>query len=130
MIVGFNNNNYTIVIDKPIKISDYKFFKVNPVKPDNAYTISDGSGTYVWRVFKGFADIDSDSELHNRPFTNGTHYLHKDINLYLKRQDPSGIYGFSFSSDMPLFKTLLNIMGNEKEVNNKEYVENITQKQC
>lgn len=130
MIVGFNNNNYTIVIDKQIKISEYKFFKVNPVKPDNAYTISDGSGTYVWRVFKGFADIDSDSELHNRPFTNGTHYLHKDINLYLKRQDPSGIYGFSFSSDMPLFKTLLNIMGNEKEVNNKEYVENITQKQC
>lgn len=130
MIVGFNKNNYTIVIDKPINISDYKFFKVNPVKPENAYTISDGSGAYVWRIFKGFADIDSDSELHNRPFTNGTHYLHKDINLYLKRQDPSGIYGLSFSSDMPLFKTLLNIMGNEKEVNNKEYVENITQKQC
>jgi hypothetical protein len=31
---------------------------------------------------------------------------------------------------MPLFKTNFNILGNEKEVNNKEYVENITQKQC
>jgi hypothetical protein len=31
---------------------------------------------------------------------------------------------------MPLFKTSLVILGNEKEVNNKEYVENIEQGQC
>ncbi len=130
MVIYFNNDKYTIVINEKIDISKYKLFKVNPIKPENAYTIPDGSGTYVWRIFKGFADIDNNSELQNRPFTNGAHYLHENINLYLRRQDPSGIYGLSFNSDMPLFKTLLNIMGNEKEVNNKEYVENITQKQC
>ena len=130
MITEFNNNKYKVVINKDITFSEYKFFKVNPIKPENAYTIPDGSGNYVWRIEKGFNDIDSDSELYNRPFTNGTHYLHKDINLYLKRQDPHGIYGLSFNSDMPLFKTNFNILGNEKEVNNKEYVENITQKQC
>lgn len=130
MITEFNNNKYKVVINKDITFSNYKFFKVNPIKPENSYTIPDGSGNYVWRIEKGFNDIDSDSELYNRPFTNGTHYLHKDINLYLKRQDPHGTYGVSFNSDMPLFKTNFNILGNEKDVNNKEYVENITQKQC
>lgn len=130
IIVEFNNNKYKILIDKKITISNYNFFKVNPLKPENAYMISDGSGTYVWRLFKGFSDIDDKSELHERPFTNGTHYLHKDINLYLKRQDPTGIYSLSFNGDMPLFKTMLNIMGNEKDVNNKAYYENITQQQC
>lgn len=130
MITSFNDNIYKLVINKNITFNDYKLFKVNPIKPTDAYTLPDASGNYIWRIFKGFNDIDERSELYNRPFTNGTHYLHKDINLYLKRQDPSGVYGLSFNSDMPLFKTNLIVLGNEKDVNNNDYVENITQKQC
>ena len=126
----FNDNIYKVIVDKRITFSNYKFFKVNPVKPNDAYTLTDGSGNYIWRVLKGFNDINEDSSLHNRPFTNGTHYLHEEINLYLKRQDPSGLYGFSFNSKTPLFKSNLIILGNEKEVNNNDYVENIEQIQC
>lgn len=129
-VIEFNDNIYNIIINKRINIIDYKFFKVNPSKPEYAHTLKDGSGEYNWRLFKEFDEINSDSELYNRPFTNNTHYLHENINLYLKRQDPNGIYGLSFNQDTPFFKTNLVISGNEKEINNKEYIENIEQGQC
>jgi hypothetical protein len=113
-----------------ILLSDYKMFKVNPIKPEDAYTLSNGTGKYVWRNFKEHKDIDNTSELYNRPFTNGTHYLHENINLYLKRQDPLGYFGLSFNEKMPFFKTNFVVLGNEKDVNNKDYVKNIEQKQC
>lgn len=134
VITKSDKNTYNLSINKNIDandlMEDYVLFKVNPLKPQNAYNLYDGTGRYVWREFKNFTDIDSESELYNRPFTNETHYLHKDINLYLKRQDPSGVYGLSFNSDMPLFKTNLVILGNEKDVNNNDYVKNIEPGQC
>lgn len=41
-----------------------------------------------------------DDELFEAPFANGRFYLEKNINLFLKRQDPNGKYGLS----KPLFK--------------------------
>lgn len=108
----------------------FRLFKVNPLRPNNAYLLPDASGIYEWREFKGFNDMDFNNTLYNRPFTNGTHYLHENINLYLKRQDPFGLYGLSFNSDTPFFKTNLVIFGNEKDVNNKEYIKNTEPDLC
>lgn len=108
----------------------FRLFKVNPLRPNNAYLLPDASGIYEWREFKGFNDMDFNDTLYNRPFTNGTHYLHENINLYLKRQDPFGLYGLSFNSDTPFFKTNLVIFGNEKDVNNKEYIKNTEPDLC
>lgn len=108
----------------------FRLFKVNPLRPNNAYLLPDASGIYEWREFKGFNDMDFNDTLYNRPFTNGTHYLHENINLYLKRQDPFGLYGLSFDSNTPFFKTNLVIFGNEKDVNNKEYIKNTEPDLC
>lgn len=108
----------------------FRLFKVNPLRPNNAYLLPDASGIYEWREFKGFNDMDFNDTLYNRPFTNGTHYLHENINLYLKRQDPFGFYGLSFGSNTPFFKSNLIIFGNEKDVNNKEYIKNTEPDLC
>lgn len=108
----------------------FRLFKVNPLRPNNAYLLPDASGIYEWREFKGFNDMDFNDTLYNRPFTNSTHYLHENINLYLKRQDPFGLYGLSFNGDTPFFKSNLVIFGNEKDVNNKEYIKNTEPDLC
>lgn len=108
----------------------FRLFEVNPLRPNNAYLLPDASGIYEWREFKGFNDMDFNDTLYNRPFTNGTHYLHENINLYLKRQDPFGFYGLSFDSNTPFFKSNLIIFGNEKDVNNKEYIKNTEPDLC
>ena len=118
-------------VDGVNKLSkSFRLFKVNPLRPNNAYLLPDASGIYEWREFKGFNDMDFNETLYNRPFTNGTHYLHENINLYLKRQDPFGLYGLSFDSKTPFFKTNLIIFGNEKDVNNKEYIKNTEPDLC
>jgi hypothetical protein len=41
-----------------------------------------------------------DDELYDTSFANGRFYIEKNINFFLKRQDPIGKYGLS----IPLFK--------------------------
>ena len=40
------------------------------------------------------------AETYNMPFTNGCFYVEKNVNFFLKRQDPNGKYGLS----LPLHK--------------------------
>jgi hypothetical protein len=40
-----------------------------------------------------------DDELYDTTFTNGRFYIEKNVNFFLKRQDPTGKYGLS----IPLF---------------------------
>jgi len=46
----------------------------------------------VWRGPKKMSDLSSDSPLYNMPFTNGRLYIHKNINVHVRRQDPHGEY--------------------------------------
>lgn len=80
---------------------NYNIFKVNSEMEFGYYDFNDGSGIYKWRDFESFEYIKSDSELYDSTFTNGAHYHHKNINFFLRRQDPYGIYG-------------LNLQGNDK----------------
>lgn len=99
-------------------VNDCKFFKPNSEMPSTAYDFNDGSGVYRWRDMESFEFINSNSELHDDVFTNGAHYIHKNINFFLRRQDPYGLYGLNPNGNdkFPYEYQLLEQTGNEKDV--------------
>lgn len=66
-------------------IRDYSLLRRNPGTPDYARLMKDGSCRYCWRdvVSNGLEDEDK-----VYPFTNGAFYITKQINFFLRRQDP------------------------------------------
>ena len=59
--------------------------------PDYAEYIP-STGKLVWRAPKKMSDLDSNSPIYNMPFTNGRLYIHKNVNVHVRRQDPHGGY--------------------------------------
>lgn len=137
--ISFVNSDYTII--NIVKVFDesgsqmvngttlenLKLYKPNLLKPLTAYEINDGSGRFIWRNIKSYEYMDLDSELNDSTFTNGCHYLHKQINFYLKRQDPFGNYGlqpsFDNFGDVTGMYGNLEITGENKDVTMGEYIE-------
>ena len=63
------------------------------------------SGKLVWRGPKKMSDLSSDSQLYNMPFVNGRLYVHHNVNVFLRRQDPHGEHKlFHPSKSNPLKK--------------------------
>ena len=50
------------------------------------------TGKLVWRGPKKMSDLTSDSPIYNMPFANGRHYIHRNLNVFVRRQDPHGEY--------------------------------------
>ena len=46
----------------------------------------------VWRAPKKMSDLESDSPIYNMPFTNGRLYIHQNIDVFVRRQDPDNDY--------------------------------------
>lgn len=69
----------------------YKCFKVIDNLPSYANFMYDGSCRYVYReiIQNGY---DNYTDIEQYPFTNGALYINKHINLFLRRQNPEGIY--------------------------------------
>lgn len=63
--------------------------------------LCEGTRKFVWRKLLPASQMMQDDELYDLPFTNGRFYIEKNINFFLKRQDPDGRYGLS----VPMFKT-------------------------
>lgn len=59
-----------------------------------SYATDLGDGRYLWRDILDF----SNSTKLTIPFLNGCHYINRYINLYLKRQDPFGVYGLFYNT--------------------------------
>lgn len=72
------------------------FFK-NPDIPDYAYYLNDGTGKYVWRELVKDTELGTESDIYNRTYANGAVYINSNINFYLRRQDPYGIYGLKYT---------------------------------
>ena len=67
----------------------------------------------VWRGPKKMSDLESTSPLYNMPFTNGRNYIHKNINVFVRRQDPNNDYNlFRPSNENPLRR--FQVEGGEK----------------
>ena len=57
----------------------------------------------VWRAPKKMSELESTSPLYNMPFTNGRNYIHKNVNMFVRRQDPQGeFYLYRPSQKNPL----------------------------
>ena len=49
------------------------------------------TSSYVWRGTMNTSDVEASSELHDAPFSNGAIYIEKNVNVFLKRQDPHSV---------------------------------------
>lgn len=81
--------------------------------PSYAYKVA--TNVYLWRDVLNVGNKDT-VELTEYPFANGHFYINKDINFFLKRQDPFGYNGLYSESKNPN-----DIYGNVKKTSNYEY---------
>lgn len=80
--------------------------------PDFAYNLGDNN--YVWRDVINLGDGNSDTQEY--PFTNGHFYINKEVNFFLKRQDP-----FNYNNLQAQYKFPNDIVGNIKKESIYEY---------
>lgn len=76
----------------------YVFYK-NKNIPEYAYYVGDGSGKYIWRPLIKDTELSQDSDIYDRMYANGAVYINMNINFYLRRQDPYGLYGLQYTSN-------------------------------
>lgn len=68
--------------------ANYRILRKEPTIPNYALLTKDGTRRYIWRwILQNGNDSYSTNELY--PFTNGALYIHQNINVYVKRQDPN-----------------------------------------
>lgn len=84
-----NDENYkpSIINYNDLYIDNLSLVKKFDYVPYYAKLIKDGSCRFYWREVVSNGIEEGDSKIY--PFTNGAFYINKDINFYLKRQDPS-----------------------------------------
>ena len=110
-------------------IKDYVIFKPNSEKPINSYDLNDGTGRYLWRDELEDNEYDRNGDIYNYVFTNGAHYINKDIVFFLRRQDPSGksISNENCNND---FIQNVTIAGNNSDYSNEEYINEENSSTC
>lgn len=83
-------------------LSRYYICLIEENVPDYAEYIP-STNKLVWRAPRKMSDLPSDSPLYNMPFTNGRLYIHRNLNVYVRRQDPHDDYKlFRPSQNNPL----------------------------
>lgn len=55
-----------------------------------------GDGRFLWRDLLDIGFNDINEKLVDYPFLNGSHYIHKNIMMFVKRQDPFSKYGLYY----------------------------------
>ena len=80
------DGNYTH-LDEVENLSRYILIDRDETIPFYAKLIKDGSCRFYWReiIQNGFDDL---SDVEHYPFTNGALYINRNINFYLRRQNP------------------------------------------
>lgn len=112
------NEHFAEEHEKGTTIKDYSMPKYvlrlkNYDIPSYAYKVA--TNVYLWRDVLNVGNKDT-VELTEYPFANGHFYINKDINFFLKRQDPFGYNGLYSESKYPN-----DIYGNVKKTSNYEY---------
>jgi hypothetical protein len=65
--------------------------------PSYATLSKEGSCYYMWKeIINNGWDTNSDIEIY--PFVNGAFYINKNINLFVKRQDPNDVFKLEFDT--------------------------------
>ena len=100
------NQSYNVPYDSPEydptqDILNFKLFKIDNLDiPSYAKILKDGTCRLIWRDIVNNGFNESDKSVEEYPFTNGAFYINKRIDLYLRRQDPYGIYGLYSEDDL------------------------------
>ena len=84
-----------------ITVNDFKLFKMDNIDaPSYCKVLKDGTCRVIWRdvINNGF-DL-TDKSVEEYPFTNGAFYVNRRVDLYVRRQDPYGIYGLYDEQDI------------------------------
>jgi hypothetical protein len=83
------------------KTGDYRLFKIDNLGiPSYARILKDGTCRFIWRDILNNGFNKSDDTLEEYPFTNGSFYVNKRIDLFLRRQDPYNKYGLYADDDV------------------------------
>lgn len=81
--------------------SNYRLFKIDNLGiPSHAHLLKDGTCRYIWRDVINNGSMGGDKNIEEYPFTNGAFYINKHIDLYLRRQDPYGVYKLFAEDDI------------------------------
>lgn len=89
--------------------------KVNDSIPSYANNLKDGTGRYIWRNVYGVGK-NIGVDLPEYSFTNGSFYIEKNINFFLKRQDP-----FNYAKLQAYEHEINDISGNNVNIDNYVY---------
>ena len=89
-------------------------FKKNEEIPSYATQIK-GENTFLWRDVVPLEDSENNDD-NEYVFANGYYYITKEINFYLRRQDPEGKLGLYTKEGFPN-----DVYGNIKKESNYEY---------
>lgn len=82
-------------------LTSYKLFKVDNLNvPSYAHLLKDGTCRYIWRDIINNGINGESSQIEVYPFTNGAFYVNRNVNLYVRRQDPHDMYGLYDSVDI------------------------------
>lgn len=96
-----DNDTYKSVFELVEMLNDTEHWQLrlkNIDIPSYAYEVKDNM--FLWRNVLSVGNKDA-IDLTEYPFANGHFYIHKDINFYLKRQDPFGWNGLQASDVWP-----------------------------
>jgi len=104
-----------------VQVIDFKLFKMDNLDaPSYARVLKDGTCRIIWRDVLNNGFNLSDKTIEEYPFTNGAFYVNKGINLYVRRQDPYGIWGLYSSND--IFGSEINLEDEDNYVKENEIV--------
>ena len=115
-----NANGLEEIAEEDMQVNDYSqpryIMRLKNIDiPHYAYEVGENSNIFLWRDVLNVGNKDT-VELIEYPFANGHFYINKEINFFLKRQDPFGYNGLYSSNLSPN-----DIFGNVKEENIYEY---------
>ncbi len=115
-----NENGLEEIAEEDMQVNDYGqpryIMRLKNIDiPHYAYEVGENSNIFLWRDVLNIGNKNT-VELTEYPFANGHFYINKEINFFLKRQDPFGYNGLYASELYPN-----DIFGNVKEENIYEY---------
>lgn len=76
-----------------INADNYRIYLSPAIVPSYADIADDGSGRIRWREIYQNGFEDTSDAIEEYPFTNDRLYIHKKINIFVRRQDPFGDFG-------------------------------------
>ena len=108
-----------------IKEGKYILVKTNDNIPCYAIPSKSIPYKFKWKTIVKPSAVPSDSDITKRPFTNGTHYIHNNINFYLRRQDPFGDYELQYGvrDGVDSYNPMIDLTpyGDYKDITSYEY---------